>query len=150
MRFLVRPALALVFAVSGATAAQARITPPPPTAHSSSCVQARAVFRREHTYIRCTVHRRHHHRRVVAPPTHTSWSWPWSCIAQHESGGNPAENTGNGFYGGLQFTMSTWLAYGGQGNPANASIAQQEAVAERVLHAQGWGAWPNSSVACGL
>jgi hypothetical protein len=78
------------------------------------------------------------------------WRWPWSCIAKYESGGNPAENTGNGFYGGLQFTMSTWRAYGGSGNPANASIAKQEAVAQRVLAAQGWGAWPNTSRMCGL
>lgn len=78
------------------------------------------------------------------------WRWPWSCIAKYESGGNPAENTGNGFYGGLQFTMSTWRAYGGSGNPADASIAEQEAVAQRVLAAQGWGAWPNTSRMCGL
>ena len=78
------------------------------------------------------------------------WRWPWSCIAKYESGGNPAENTGNGFYGGLQFTMSTWLAYCGSGNPADASIAEQEAVAQRVLAAQGWGAWPNTSRMCGL
>ena len=78
------------------------------------------------------------------------WSWPWSCIAQYESGGNPAENTGNGFYGGLQFTMGTWLANGGTGNPADASIAEQEAVANNVLASQGWGAWPNTSRMCGL
>jgi hypothetical protein len=78
------------------------------------------------------------------------WTGPWACIAQHESGGNPAENTGNGFYGGLQFTMSTWQAYGGTGNPASASIGEQEAVAQRVLAAQGWGAWPNTSRMCGL
>jgi hypothetical protein len=79
-----------------------------------------------------------------------SWSGPWACIAQHESGGNWAANTGNGFYGGLQFTIQTWQAYGGSGNPANASIAEQEAVAQRVLAAQGWGAWPNTSRVCGL
>ena len=84
------------------------------------------------------------------PPPAGGWRWPWSCIAQYESGGNPAENTGNGFYGGLQFTLSTWLAYGGSGNPADASIAEQEAVAQRVLAAQGWGAWPNTSRMCGL
>jgi LysM repeat protein len=77
------------------------------------------------------------------------WSGPWACIAQHESGGNPAENTGNGYYGGLQFSLSTWAAYGGVGNPANASIAEQEAVAARTLAGSGWGAWPNTSVACG-
>jgi hypothetical protein len=79
-----------------------------------------------------------------------SWSGPWACIAQHESNGNPSADTGNGFYGGLQFTLQTWQAYGGSGNPANASIAAQEAVAQRVLAAQGWGAWPNTSRACGL
>jgi hypothetical protein len=83
-------------------------------------------------------------------PSGGGWSYPWSCIAQHESGGDPSTDTGNGFYGGLQFTLQTWYAYGGTGNPADASIAEQEAVAERVLAAQGWGAWPNSSVACGL
>lgn len=80
----------------------------------------------------------------------THWRWPWSCIAHYESGGNPAEDTGNGFYGGLQFTMGTWYANGGRGNPAAASIPEQERVAERVLHSQGWGAWPNTSRMCGL
>jgi hypothetical protein len=79
-----------------------------------------------------------------------SASGPWACIAQYESGGNWAADTGNGYYGGLQFSMSTWLAYGGTGNPANASVAEQEAVANRVLAAQGWGAWPNTSRMCGL
>jgi LysM repeat protein len=78
------------------------------------------------------------------------WTGPWACIAQHESGGNPATNTGNGYYGGLQFSLSTWLANGGTGNPADASIAQQEAIANRVLASSGWGAWPNTSVMCGL
>lgn len=84
------------------------------------------------------------------PPPSTGWRWPWSCIAKYESGGNPATNTGNGFYGGLQFTLQTWYAYGGHGNPAAASIPEQEAVAERVLRGQGWGAWPNTSRMCGL
>jgi hypothetical protein len=83
-------------------------------------------------------------------PSGGSWSGPWACIAQHESGGNAAADTGNGYYGGLQFSQSTWNAYGGSGNPANASIAEQEAVAQRVLAAQGWGAWPNTSRMCGL
>ncbi|WP_143265130.1 LysM peptidoglycan-binding domain-containing protein, partial [Amycolatopsis lexingtonensis] len=48
----------------------------------------------------------------------------------------------NGYYGGLQFTQSTWKAYGGTGNPQNASREQQIAVAERVLQGQGIGAWP--------
>src|SRR5215469_14158601 len=80
----------------------------------------------------------------------SSWTPPWDCIAKYESGGDAHADTGNGYYGGLQFTMQTWEAYGGTGNPADASIAEQEAVAERVLHAQGWGAWPNTSRMCGL
>lgn len=95
-------------------------------------------------------------RRAAEPPiTHQvssggGWTGPWSCIAHYESGGNPGEDTGNGYYGGLQFSMQTWLAYGGSGNPADASIPEQEAVAERILAAQGWSAWPNTSRMCGL
>ncbi|WP_106096907.1 LysM peptidoglycan-binding domain-containing protein [Pseudonocardia dioxanivorans] len=74
----------------------------------------------------------------------------WDRLAQCESGGNWAINTGNGFYGGLQFTLSTWKAYGGTGSPQNASRAQQIAVAERVLAGQGWGAWPACSRKLGL
>ena len=66
----------------------------------------------------------------------------WDAIAQCESGGNWSINTGNGFYGGLQFTLLTWRAHGGAGNPANATREQQIAVAERVLRSQGIGAWP--------
>jgi len=66
----------------------------------------------------------------------------WDKIAQCESGGNWSINTGNGYYGGLQFSASTWSAYGGSGSASNASREQQIAVAERVLAAQGWGAWP--------
>jgi resuscitation-promoting factor RpfA len=66
----------------------------------------------------------------------------WDAIAQCESGGNWSINTGNGYFGGLQFKMSTWRANGGVGNPANATREQQIAVAERVLVSQGIGAWP--------
>ncbi|GAB3135454.1 LysM peptidoglycan-binding domain-containing protein [Amycolatopsis sp. NPDC004378] len=66
----------------------------------------------------------------------------WDAIAQCESGGNWSTSTGNGYYGGLQFTQSTWKAYGGTGSPQGASREQQIAVAERVLQGQGIGAWP--------
>lgn len=66
----------------------------------------------------------------------------WDAIAQCESGGNWAINTGNGYYGGLQFDMGTWKANGGQGNPANASREEQIAVAERVAAARGTSPWP--------
>ncbi|MEG9247025.1 transglycosylase family protein [Arthrobacter sp. Soc17.1.1.1] len=74
----------------------------------------------------------------------------WDALAQCESGGNWGISTGNGFSGGLQFTPSTWAAFGGQGNAANASREQQIAVAENVLAGQGWGAWPACSAKLGL
>ncbi len=74
----------------------------------------------------------------------------WDAIAQCESSGNWAINTGNGFSGGLQFTPSTWAAFGGVGAPENASRAEQIAVAERVQAGQGWGAWPSCSAQLGL
>ncbi|WOX10192.1 transglycosylase family protein [Streptomyces sp. N50] len=69
----------------------------------------------------------------------------WDTVASCESGGNWSINTGNGYYGGLQFSASTWAAYGGTAyaSTANqASKSQQIAVAEKVLAAQGKGAWP--------
>ena len=76
------------------------------------------------------------------PPVHKAYSVNWDAIAQCESGGNWAINTGNGFSGGLQFTSSTWHANGGSGSPQNASREEQIRVAENVLHSQGIGAWP--------
>ena len=69
----------------------------------------------------------------------------WNAIAACESGGNWSANTGNGFSGGLQFTQSTWQAYGGgqyAPSASQASASQQIAVANRVLAGQGIGAWP--------
>ncbi|MFE5769757.1 transglycosylase family protein [Streptomyces sp. NPDC056485] len=66
----------------------------------------------------------------------------WDAVAQCESGGNWSINTGNGYYGGLQFLPSTWRAYGGHGMPNEASKSQQIAIAEKVLKSQGKGAWP--------
>ena len=66
----------------------------------------------------------------------------WDAVAACESGGNWAINTGNGYYGGLQFNAGTWRANGGSGMPHNASRAEQIRVAENVLRSQGIGAWP--------
>ncbi|MFW0792158.1 transglycosylase family protein [Gordonia sp. CPCC 205333] len=66
----------------------------------------------------------------------------WDAVAQCESGGNWSTNTGNGYYGGLQFSQSTWEANGGSGSAANASREEQIRVAENVLSTQGAGAWP--------
>lgn len=77
----------------------------------------------------------------------------WDSVAQCESGGNWSINTGNGFYGGLQFTAQTWRAYGGSAYAAYANQAsreQQIAVAQNVLAGQGPGAWPVCSVRAGL
>lgn len=79
---------------------------------------------------------------VVAPTADATTDVNWDAIAACESGGNWATSTGNGFYGGLQYTLSTWHANGGAGNPATASREQQIAVAQRVLATQGIGAWP--------
>ncbi|MET8704458.1 transglycosylase family protein [Kitasatospora sp. NPDC004723] len=77
----------------------------------------------------------------------------WDAVAQCESGGNWSINTGNGFYGGLQFTSSTWKAYGGTAYAPQANQAskgQQISVAEKVLASQGPGAWPVCSQKAGL
>ena len=66
----------------------------------------------------------------------------WDAIAQCESGGNWSTATGNGYYGGLQFTMGTWHANGGSGSPQHASREEQIQVAENVLRSQGIRAWP--------
>jgi uncharacterized protein YabE (DUF348 family) len=67
----------------------------------------------------------------------------WDRIAQCESGGNWHANTGNGYYGGLQFNLGTWRAYGGTSRPDLVSREQQIAVAERLRDASGgYGAWP--------
>ena len=75
----------------------------------------------------------------------------WACIAQHESGGNPASNSGNGFYGAFQFTLASWQAVGGPpGLPSNYPLSVQLHYAE-VLQAQsGWGNWPVTSQMCGV
>jgi len=75
----------------------------------------------------------------------------WDQLAQCESGGNWAINTGNGYYGGLQFNLGTWQAYGGSGLPSNASRETQIAIATKVRDASGgYGAWPGCAAALGL
>ncbi|TVL90680.1 transglycosylase family protein [Streptomyces sp. SAJ15] len=79
--------------------------------------------------------------------------WPWSCVAECESSGDWHINTGNGFYGGLQFTQSTWEEHGGRAYAPRADLAPRERqieIAERVLTTQGWRAWPVCSRRYGL
>src|SRR6478736_3948350 len=81
---------------------------------------------------------------VVAGTASAAPDSTWDAVAQCESSGNWSINTGNGFYGGLQFTQSTWAAYGGTEYASRADLASREeqiAIAEKTLAGQGWGAW---------
>jgi murein DD-endopeptidase MepM/ murein hydrolase activator NlpD len=90
---------------------------------------------------------------IGASVAHAADASTWNKVAACESSGNWSINTGNGYYGGLQFTRSTWEAYGGTRYAPRADLAtrdQQVAVAEKVLAGQGPGAWPVCSVRAGL
>ena len=80
----------------------------------------------------------------LAGPASAAPDSTWDAVAACESGNNWSINTGNGYYGGLQFSQSTWNAFGGQDYASRADLATREeqiAVAERTLAGQGWGAW---------
>jgi hypothetical protein len=86
-----------------------------------------------------------------AQPSGAAMSGVWACIAQHESGGNPAANTGNGFYGAFQFTEASWQAVGGpSGLPSNYPLSVQLHYAEVLQARSGWGNWPVTSQLCGV
>ena len=76
----------------------------------------------------------------------------WDALANCESGGNWSINTGNGYYGGLQFNIDTWRAYGGTGYPHEQSRETQIAVATRLRDANGgsYGSWPHCAAQLGL
>jgi hypothetical protein len=89
--------------------------------------------------------------KASAPKASTSASaGVWDRLAQCESNGNWSINTGNGYYGGLQFSLSSWKAVGGSGYPHEASKQEQIDRAERLKALQGWGAWPACSSRLGL
>jgi hypothetical protein len=67
----------------------------------------------------------------------------WDALAECESGGDWHINTGNGYYGGLQFSLASWQAVGGTGYPHEHSRETQIAMGQRLYDAQGWGAWPS-------
>jgi hypothetical protein len=69
----------------------------------------------------------------------------WDRLAQCESGGNWAANTGNGYYGGIQFSLSSWQAVGGTGYPHEASRETQIAMGQRLWNQGGWSHWPACS-----
>ena len=77
----------------------------------------------------------------------------WDRLAQCESGGNWSINTGNGYYGGIQFNQQTWAAYGGTKYASRADLAtreQQIDIAKKVQANQGWGAWPSCTSQLGI
>ncbi|MBC2682564.1 resuscitation-promoting factor [Corynebacterium sp. 4HC-13] len=83
---------------------------------------------------------------AVAPGASAATVSQWDQVAACESGGDWHINTGNGYYGGLQFSASTWSGFGGQQYAPTADQAtkeQQIEIAEKVLASQGAGAWPN-------
>ncbi|MFJ6700512.1 transglycosylase family protein [Streptomyces sp. NPDC091272] len=87
------------------------------------------------------------------PPSCAADQWPWGCLAECESGGNWKTNTGNSYYGGLQFGQRTWEEYGGLEYAPRADLAtrgEQIKVAEEVLATQGWAAWPDCARRYGL
>lgn len=87
-------------------------------------------------------------KRVAAPAAVSGGVW--DRLAACESGGNWSINTGNGYYGGLQFSLGSWQGVGGSGYPHQASKAEQIVRAEQLLARQGWGAWPACSAKLGL
>ena len=85
---------------------------------------------------------------LLTAPAQAAPESVWDKLATCESSGNWSINTGNGYYGGVQFKQQTWRAYGGSKYAPRADLAtrdQQIAVAERVLAGQGWKAWPTCS-----
>lgn len=90
-------------------------------------------------------------RAAPAPkPTGAISGSVWDRLAQCESSGNWSINTGNGYYGGLQFSLSSWRAVGGSGYPHQASKSEQIARAEKLQAIQGWGAWPACTAKLGI
>ncbi|MFE1955110.1 MULTISPECIES: LysM peptidoglycan-binding domain-containing protein [Streptomyces] len=90
---------------------------------------------------------------LSAPRVCTKGTWPWDCVAECESSGRWNANTGNSYYGGLQFWQATWKEFGGLKYAPRADLATREEqikVAEDVVRVQGWGAWPVCAKRYGL
>jgi hypothetical protein len=114
----------------------------------------RTLHARPHRVVRTRyiVRRRSTLRSVSAPAVVSSsgLGGVWACIRQHESGGNYAINTGNGYYGAYQFSLSTWRSVGGSGLPSQASPAEQDMRAQILQSRSGWSPWPQTSRMCGV
>ena len=150
------------------TAATLRASLPVPTATVPAEPEKRlsALARASRSAVRKPIHRVIHRTIPVAsspatpiapvaaaPSSSEGLVWPWPQLAECESGGNWHINTGNGYFGGLQFSSSTWLANGGGAYASRADLASPSAqviVASRVQRASGWGAWPVCARKLGL
>ncbi|WP_035281173.1 transglycosylase family protein [Brevibacterium album] len=86
----------------------------------------------------------------TAGPAQAESGSVWDRVAECESGGDWHINTGNGYYGGLQFSQQTWEAFGGEGMPHEASRTEQIRIAQNTLEEQGPGAWPTCGEEAGL
>lgn len=89
-------------------------------------------------------------KRTAVAPAPTGDMSVWDRLAQCESGGNWSINTGNGYYGGVQFSAATWRGVGGSGLPSDASREEQIARAQALQARSGWGQWPECSAKLGL
>jgi hypothetical protein len=90
---------------------------------------------------------------AVTAPADAAPVRTWNRLAHCESGGRWHINTGNGYYGGLQISRSTWAGYGGRKLatlPSRATKSEQIVVGERIKRHQGWGAWPSCAKRLGL
>ena len=87
---------------------------------------------------------------TMAAPAEAASTSTWERLSGCEASENWKANTGNGYYGGLQFSLSSWRAVGGKGYPHQNSKAEQIYRAEKLLKLQGWGAWPTCSRKLGL
>ncbi len=81
----------------------------------------------------------------LAPATRAASGGVWAGLRQCESGGNYAEDSGNGYYGAYQFSLATWHGLGLPGLPSNALPAVQDRAAAQLQARSGWGQWPSCS-----
>lgn len=89
-------------------------------------------------------------RAARSRPTPVTGGDVWAALARCESGGDPAKNTGNGYYGAFQFSLRTWQSVGGTGYPHQHSYGEQLKRAQILQARSGWGQWPSCSRKLGL
>jgi hypothetical protein len=85
---------------------------------------------------------------TITPWLHGTWYADAMCV--HGKEGAWDANTGNGYYGGMQFSLSTWASNGGSGRPDLVTPAEQLRIAYLTWQRRGWSPWPSTAAACGL